>query len=394
MATARDEVEPEAAARPDGIKVGLVLAHVSWRAAGVWSSVGRLAKALSQSGVHVEVFGLADLDSRSDRRRWDGPPLKLHRVLGSGAFGYAPRLGAALHAGRLSLLHANGLWMYPSLASSRWGRRRGRPYIVSPHGMLDPWAVENASWKKRLAGRWFEDAHLARAACLHALTEAEARAVRGYGLRNPVCVVPNGIDLPRAEQCYARPGWVTEGDRGRRILLFLGRLHPKKGLANLLRAWAAAHRDHDRRHDEWLLAIAGWDQAGHEAQLCDLARDLGIADTVRFVGPQFDGNKAASYAAADAFVLPSVSEGLPLAVLEAWSHGLPVLTDGLLQPSGRLRRRRGAADRVAAGRHRRGSRAPVGHARRCAPQDGSARPGARCRALRMAADRRGDGRGL
>jgi glycosyltransferase involved in cell wall biosynthesis len=316
------------------MKVGVVLAHVSWRAAGVWSSVGRLAKALSQSGVRVEVFGLADSESRTDRRRWDGPPLKVHRVLGSRSFGYAPRLGTALHAGRLSLLHANGLWMYPSLASSRWGRRGGRPYIVSPHGMLDPWALKNASWKKRLAGRWFEDAHLARAACLHALTEAEARAVRGYGLRNPVCVIPNGIDLAYSEQRYARPGWVTERDRGRRILLFLGRLHPKKGLANLLRAWAAAHRNQDRR-DEWVLAIAGWDQAGHEAELSELARNLGIDDKVRFVGPQFDGTKAASYAAADAFVLPSVSEGLPLTVLEAWSHGLPVLmTDSCNLPEG------------------------------------------------------------
>jgi poly(glycerol-phosphate) alpha-glucosyltransferase len=126
----------------------------------------------------------------------DGPPLRLHGVLGADAFGYAPRLARSLHAQRLSLLHAHGLWMYPSLASFRWSRGERRPYLVAPHGMLDPWAVGRAAWKKRLVAWWFENAHLAGAACLHALTEAEAHAIRACGLANPICVVPNGVDPP------------------------------------------------------------------------------------------------------------------------------------------------------------------------------------------------------
>ena len=317
------------------MKVGLLTAHASRRAAGVWVGVKYLGVALSQIGVEAEVFALADSWSRTDCADWAGPELKLHSVVGSAAFGYAPSLGAALDAGCLSILHASGIWMYPSLASLRWSRRGSgrRPYVVTPHGMLDPWAVRNAAWKKRLVGWWFEDAHLAGAACLHALADSEARAIRSFGLRNPICVIPSGVDPPEPAP-RALPTWAAEAG-GRRVLLFLGRLHAKKGLLNLVRAWAEVQADPAAGLADWVLVIAGWDQGGHEAQLRRLIDELGAAATVRVVGPQFGDDKAASLAFADAFVLPSLSEGLPIAVLEAWSFGLPVLmTDACNLPEG------------------------------------------------------------
>ena len=317
---------------PAAVKIGLLTAHASRRAAGVWVGVARLGKALAERGLDVEIFGIADDWSATDGAGWDGPPLNLHTVRGSEAFGYAPRLARSLQGRRPSLLHANGLWMYPSLASSRWSRRTRRPYLISPHGMLDPWAVSHAVWKKRLVGWWFENAHLAGAACLHALTEAEARAIRAYGLSNPICIVPNGVDLPKAPM-LARPALAADAGRDRKIILFLGRLHPKKGLENLLAAWKDGQSSPGAR--DWMLVIAGWDQDGHERQLERIARAVGIGDSLRLVGPQFDGDKAASFACADAFVLPSHSEGLPVAVLEAWSYGLPVLmTEACNLPEG------------------------------------------------------------
>ena len=307
------------------MKIGLLMGHVSRRAGGLWISVPRLGRALSESGLEVEMFGLADASTAADCAAWQGPPLRLYDVIGTDAFGYAPRLARSLHDRRPSLLHAHGLWMYPSLASLRWSRRARRPYLVSPHGMLDPWAVRNAAWKKRLVGRWFEDAHLAGAACLHALTAAEAGAIRAYGLTNPICVVPNGIDLPKGG-APARPAWLGASEKDRRIVLFLGRLHPKKGLENLLAAWRDVRASPGAR--DWLLVVAGWDQGGHERQLRRIAEEHGIDRSLRFVGPRFDRDKAASFACADAFVLPSLSEGLPVAVLEAWSCGLPVLMTG------------------------------------------------------------------
>jgi poly(glycerol-phosphate) alpha-glucosyltransferase len=314
------------------VKIGLLTAHASRRAAGVWVGVSRLGRALSDVGVEVEIFGLADASTAADCAVGQGPPLRLHEVIGSEAFGYAPRLGRALQERRLSLLHANGLWMYPSLASRRWGRRVCRPYLISPHGMLDPWAVRQAAWKKRVAGWWFENAHLAGAACLHAVTESEACAIRAYGLTNPICVVPYCIDLPR-QTVFPRPAWAGAAEQDRKLLLFLGRLHPKKGLESLLRAWKDAQSI--AAASDWILVVAGWDQGAHGCRLQRLAAELGIARSLRFVGPQFGHDKAATLACADAFVLPSLSEGLPVAVLEAWSYGLPVLmTEACNLPEG------------------------------------------------------------
>jgi poly(glycerol-phosphate) alpha-glucosyltransferase len=105
-------------------------------------------------------------------------------------------------------------------------------------------------------------------------------------------------------------------------MLFLSRVHPKKGLPALIEAMAAVPGPEAAR---WHLVVAGWDQGGHQAELEALAAAKGLNRRVHFVGPVFGEEKRASLAAADAFVLPSLSEGLPMAVLEAWAFRLPVL---------------------------------------------------------------------
>lgn len=305
------------------MKVGLLTSWLSHRGGGVPEVVGPLARSLVALRCDVRVFGLAE-PSPTGLGGLHGVDLSVARPVRPFAFGFAPALSGKLRVARLDLLHVHGLWMYPSLASLHWSHSQRKPRVVSPHGMLDPWAVRRSAWKKRIVGALFENAHLHGAACVHALNEAEARAIRDYGLRNPICVIPNGVELPTGK-VPAPPPWAIDLDRGRKILLFLGRLHPKKGLANLLRAWAAAQRDVSWTAREWLLVVAGWDQGGHAQELEELTSELLVQDTVHFIGPQFDGDKAASYDFADAFVLPSLSEGLPVAVLEAWSYGLPVL---------------------------------------------------------------------
>jgi poly(glycerol-phosphate) alpha-glucosyltransferase len=113
--------------------------------------------------------------------------------------------------------------------------------------------------------------------------------------------------------------------RAAKVLRYLGRLHRKKGLAALLRAWASAPRGDGETGEDWRLVIAGWDQGGHELELRQLAAQLGIADSVHFIGPQFGLAKESTLQSAHAFILPSLSEGLPMVVLEAWARNLPVL---------------------------------------------------------------------
>jgi poly(glycerol-phosphate) alpha-glucosyltransferase len=188
--------------------------------------------------------------------------------------------------------------------------------------MLDPWAVKNSRWKKLAAGALYENRHLRGAACLHALNRAEADAFRAYGLRNPVCVIPNGVEIPEGRTVVPAP-WKDKLPHESRVLFFIGRLHPKKGLDMLLQGWSLAQRE--AKTCGWHLVIAGWDQGGYERELQVLARTLGLGQSVHFIGSQFGESKAACFQSADAFILPSLSEGLPMTVLEAWAYRLPVL---------------------------------------------------------------------
>ena len=306
------------------MKVGFLSASLSRNAGGLYDATRLLARELwCLPGFEVEVFGLEDAYTGQDMAGWAGLSVRVHQTLGPRSLGYAPGLRQELDRAELNLLHSHGLWMYPSHVSLSWAKSLGVPYVISPHGMLDPWAVNNSRWKKRLAGRLYEDAHLKGASCIHALCDAERYAIRAYGLRNPVCVIPNGVFLANGD-AGADPEWQQLLPEHARVLLYLGRIHPKKGLENLLRAWKAS-QNRASTTETWCLVIAGWDQGGHEAELKTLAASLSITESVFFVGPQFDAAKQASYANADAFVLPSFSEGLPMVVLEAWAYGLPVV---------------------------------------------------------------------
>jgi poly(glycerol-phosphate) alpha-glucosyltransferase len=129
-------------------------------------------------------------------------------------------------------------------------------------------------------------------------------------------VIPNGVDLPDLRESNAK----TQSE-SRKTLLYLGRLHPKKNISNLIRAWNETFNSQRGSGDRWVFAIAGWDQGGYESDL----KRVAAGNSVVFLGPQFGADKSESYRDCDAFVLPSLSEGLPMAVLEAWSYAKPVL---------------------------------------------------------------------
>ena len=273
--------------------------------------------------VTVDVLSLWDENTEEDLAAWHPlePRVYTPRILG--ALGYAPELRKELDAGSPDLVHTHGLWTYSSLLAPRWSQRFQRPYLISPRGMLDSWALRNSAWKKRLAALLFENRHLGQASCLHALASSELDAMRRFGLRNPVCTIPNGVDLPK--QTDGELALPNDLAKGRRMILFLGRLHPKKGLEQLLAAWSLVAGQSPQRQKQWLLVIAGWGSAGYESQLKAQCSALGLSESVHFYGPAFGEEKLALLQYARAFVLPSFSEGLPMAVLEAWAYGLPAL---------------------------------------------------------------------
>jgi glycosyltransferase involved in cell wall biosynthesis len=153
-----------------------------------------------------------------------------------------------------------------------------------------------------------------RASLLHATSEQEYRDIRAFGLRQPVVIVPNGIDLPAPVKRRERPSHL-------RTLLYLGRIHPIKGIEILLRAWQPLAA----RHPDWQLRIVGPDSDSHQASLERLARQLGL-DRITFAGPRFGADKQTEYAAADLYVLPSFTENFGMTVAEALAQGTPVVT--------------------------------------------------------------------
>ncbi len=321
---------------------------VSRNAGGLFESVRRLVQSLADTGMEVCVFGTEDEHTAADIGAWSPVPVKTFRAIGPRQLGFSPGFRRSLEEFSPDLVHTHGLWLFPSVATNQYRRRRGVPYVISAHGMLDPWAVRNSSWKKAVAYIFYEAAHLHQASCLRALCESEAHSIRRLGLKNPIAIIPNGIDLPRLENVATsepvatrNAPWQGRVQPGQKVLLFLSRIHPKKGLVNLLKAWAENQKPGagTRKSEEWVLAIAGWDQGGHEAELKSLASALGLAwadvrdqssevgcqRSVLFLGPQFNEAKEACYAHCDGFILPSFSEGVPMVVLEAWAYRKPVL---------------------------------------------------------------------
>lgn len=311
------------------MKVAVIMGSISRLAGGLLEANRRLAQGLQERGDEVSVLSVEDAFTAADKESWEPIKTTAFPCLGPTRFAYAPRMQRGLSILAPDLVHTQGMWTYPSLASYRWHRRTGRPEVIHPHGMMDAWALKNSGWKKRLMVAYFERKHLMGASCLRALCLAEMESLRAYGLKNPVCVIPNGIDLLPIQKQQVPHSLLP---LGKKMLLYLGRLHPKKGLETLIKAWAAFQLS-NATNQSWVLVIAGWDEGGHESRLKRLATECGLrwSDTVSvdstivFAGPQFGMDKEKLYQACDAFVLPSFSEGLPMVVLEAWAYGKPVI---------------------------------------------------------------------
>lgn len=310
-----------------GQLVSSVMHVTSWlsrRGAGIPPVVWGLARAMRQRGVNVTVAGLKDEWVAADCTDY-GLPFIAGKVIGPPTIGFSPDLMNQLRDSVPSpeIVHSHGLWMYSGLAAREFAGQTGRPLILSPHGMLEPWALNASSFKKRLAGWLFENRTLRVADCLHALCAPEAATFRRLGLTNPIATIPNGVDL-RALQTLPDREAIAERFpdlKGRRRVLFLSRLHPKKGLPTLLRAW----RDLGADSADWSLMIAGSGQPAYEKELRLLVREFELERCVLFLGPVYGAEKARALAAADVFVLPSYSEGFSMAILEASAAGLPVL---------------------------------------------------------------------
>jgi glycosyltransferase involved in cell wall biosynthesis len=266
-------------------------------------SIPRLAAALTELGIEV---GLWAADQSAETTPFLPPGSSVRRLTGT-EFDALDDLGGA------DILHDNGMWLAHNHRIANLAARYNIPRVVSTRGMLEPWAI-NHKWGKKSVAWWlYQRRDLKRAHCHHASAEAEGRNVQSLGLGVPVRVIPNGVDLPELDSRAER-----RCDRKR--ALFLGRIHPVKGLPMLIKAWARV------RPQGWYLQIAGPNEAGHLIAVKNEVLAAGLGETVAFMGPISGPMKQAALLGADLFVLPSYSESFGMSIAEALAHGLPVLT--------------------------------------------------------------------
>lgn len=211
------------------------------------------------------------------------------------------------------IIHDHGAWLATNRAASRAAKETGAIFVVSPRGMLTHWSLGHHPVRKRVAWALFQRRLLGRAALIHATSGIEADELGDLAISSPIAIIPNAIDPPpRAVRPFRRIA-------AERTALFLSRFHPKKGLPNLVRAWAMV------RPVGWKLLLVGPSEGGHREQIERLTRDLGVESSICMRNGVDDQVKWELYHSADLFVLPSYSENFGIVVGEALAAGVPVI---------------------------------------------------------------------
>ena len=295
------------------MKLVHVMSHMDEEGTGPTLSVSRLCEALAAEGHET------DLHTMAIARAPLGVGVTVHeqwRPLGR--FGFSLELLRSLASVSRScdILHNHSLWSFPSMATGLVTGKGTAKLVTSPRGTLASAALARSRMKKFIF-KPLQWPTITRAALLHATSDMEHADIRNNGLSNPVAIIPNGIDIPD----MGRDDVDEPSRRAPRRLLFLGRLHPIKGIEFLLQAW----RELQDGHRDWDLVIAGRGDDAYVASLEALAAKLELR-RVKFIGPVFGEAKRRLYLSSQLFVLPTATENFGMSIAEAQAHGVPVVT--------------------------------------------------------------------
>lgn len=292
-----------------------IVSSLSRKAGGVAPVVWELAKYQQRCGVKVQIASLRDEFTDRDAQIFPDLPYFAGKIDWFQTFGFSRELKKFCLNQKIKfdLVHSHGLWMYPGMLAGEISRKREIPLIVTPHGMLEPWAFKNNLFKKMPLWWIYQKKDLKTAQLLHVTSRQEAKSLRNLQLNNPLAIIPNGVELP------------VEGDTLKRycpskIILFLSRIHKVKGLVNFVKAWSYVQTK------GWRIIIAGPDDGGHQVEVEHEIRRNGLEGIFEFVGPVYGRDKWELYQNSSVFVLPTHSENFGIVVAEALASGIPVIT--------------------------------------------------------------------
>lgn len=309
------------------VKALHVVASLSLEWGGPTKVVVELTEALARKGLDISIFSPVREGEEAKVIYPQGVRVRLFKQGGLSALwtSYSRELAKAAReeVPNVDLVHIHEPWHHPHFAAYRAAKRARKPYIITPHGAFDPWCLNFKPLKKRIYSALIQKRTLREAGALHAITKEEIHQIRAFGANGYIAMIPNGInssdyrELPPREQFEnSYPELVDK-----RVVLFLSRIHPKKGLDLLATTFGQIAEE---RNDA-LFVIVGPDDGGYQAQVEQMLKANGVRDKTIFTGMLTGQEKLAALSRADIFVLPSYSEGFSMAILEAMICGLPVV---------------------------------------------------------------------
>lgn len=294
------------------MKVVHIIPNIGREAAGPTYSVPRICKSLLGKGVEVTLTTLVDRDTPNyDFIKAFRQDLHFLKRLGFSSE-LLEWLRSQAKKNESKIYHSHSLWMMPNVYPGWASKGLKVKLIISPRGTLSAYALNINKWVKKLFWIFLQGPVVRQASCLHATAESEYRDIRALGLTQPVCIIPNGIDVPAFEP--------KQSNLNHRTLLYLGRIHPKKGLINLLHAWAQV----ENHFPDWKLKIIGPNEISHLADLLKLRDKLSL-ERVEITDPLYGEDKLNAYRDAEIFVLPTHSENFGMTVAESLAAGTPVI---------------------------------------------------------------------
>lgn len=294
--------------QPDVMRITHVVPHIDQEASGPSYSVPRLCQSLAECGNEIELKCLAASGPIH------GVRLCVHRQWPmSGKFAVSTDLARDLRreSHSVDIVHNHSLWSMVNVAAGCVVPGHRAKLVTSPRGTLAAVALSRRKYTKKAL--WvLQRRALLRADLLHATSEIECSEIRALGIGVPIMVVPNGVDIP--------PGAPLREPRSERTLLYLSRIHPKKGIDDLLHAWRLLQSI----HTDWRLLIVGTGERAHVSHVKQLAASLGV-QRIEFPGPLYGDDKTRMYTRADLFILPTFTENFGMVVAEALAHGCPAI---------------------------------------------------------------------
>lgn len=296
---------------------------LSRKAGGLFYSVPNLARAISKKKQNVSLMGFRDKFSEVDFGNYEGLSVNTYQTSWPlQKFGHSTDVITKIQDFSPLVIHQQGIWSFLSFYTLRYKRKHPDcKTVIAPRGMLDPWIVKRSPLKKWIVRKWFEDENLYKADCIHALCKSEYDSIREYGLKNPVAIIPNGTNIPDWKR---NPNIFFK--KPTKTLLFLSRLHPKKGVIEMLKAYSFIKSNRPDIVAKWHLKIGGWGEESFIKEIKNTIEILELSNNVELLGAVYGEAKDELLKSSDALILPTYSEGLPMTVLEAWAYGLPVLT--------------------------------------------------------------------